>query len=44
MILNTDDVNTQVDILNANFINCLNECGPLVTNAHTYIYGEVRIL
>ncbi len=31
MILNTDDVNTQVDILNANFINCLNECAPLVT-------------
>ena len=31
MISNTDDVNTQVDIFNANFIDCLNECAPLVT-------------
>ncbi len=28
MILNTDDVNTQVDILNANFIDRFNECAP----------------
>ncbi len=28
MILNTDDGNTQVDILNANFIDCFNECAP----------------
>ena len=31
MILNTDDVNKQVDIFSANFIKCLNECAPLVT-------------
>ncbi len=28
MILSTDDVNMHVDIFNANFINCLNECAP----------------
>lgn len=30
MILNTDDVNRQVDIFNANFINCLDKCAPLL--------------
>ena len=31
MILNTDDVNKQVDIFSVNFIKCLNKCAPLVT-------------
>ena len=35
MILNTDDVNTQIDIFNANFINCLNECAPLLLKKST---------
>ncbi len=31
MILNTDDVNIQVDIFTSNFNRCLNECAPFVT-------------
>ncbi len=30
-ILNTDDVDTQVDIFTRNFNKCLNECAPFVT-------------
>ena len=30
-ILNTEDVNTQVDIFTNNFIGCLNDCAPFVT-------------
>ncbi len=30
-ILNTDDVNTHVDIFTIHFIDCLNDCAPFVT-------------
>ena len=31
MILQTDDLNTQVDIFTENFIKCLNDCAPFIT-------------
>ena len=34
-IMDTDDVNTQVDIFTENFIRCLDDCAPFVTKSIT---------
>lgn len=34
-IMDTDDVNTQVDIFTENFIKCLDDCAPFVTKSIT---------
>lgn len=34
-IMDTDDVNTQVDIFTKNFIRCLDDCAPFVTKSIT---------
>lgn len=39
LILNTDDINRQVDVFTSTFIKCLDACAPYVTNQLKHLFA-----
>ncbi len=43
LILDTDDVNRQVNIFTSTFIDCLDECAPYVTSHETWKWDSKKL-